>query len=227
MIAVFGYATKIPRFSIDFFLPQSLQQRSAVRKTFETVVPKLLKDFSFLITRNMFVENDGWTDPPSHPRMRRQRRRGRTEMKLGHQSKREGKREDLLGRNRRDKLPTNYNGRLVVVVLVVLLSVGRRRSAEEGTDGRRGAWCLIANARGEERGRTLSLSFILPLLSPQKRAPSLSPLFLSLHRLLSQPIFNSSSFLPLSLSLSLSLSSPLLFHCGRFPIFPAKPLLRY
>ncbi len=62
---------------------------------------------------------------------------GRTEMKLGHQSRREGKRGDnLFVRNRRDKLPTNYNGRLVVVVVVVLLSVGRRRSAEEGTDGR-------------------------------------------------------------------------------------------
>ncbi len=61
VIAVFGYATKIPRFSIDYFRPQSLQQFSSLRKTFETVDSKLLKDFSFLITRKMFVENDGET----------------------------------------------------------------------------------------------------------------------------------------------------------------------
>ncbi len=95
-------------------------------------------------------------------------------MKLGHRSRIEG--GDLFGRNRRDKLPTNYNGRLEVVALVVLLSVGRRRSAEEGTDGRRDVWCLMSTPGVPAPRRTDAPSLLLPLLSPQKRAPSLSPL---------------------------------------------------
>ena len=101
-----------------------------------------------------------------------------------------------------------------------------------GRDGRRGAWCLIANARGEERGvpaprRTdaLPLFYIAASFSSKKGALPLPSFPLppsiaeptNIQLLLFPP--------PFSLSLSLSLSSPLLFHCGRFPIFPAMPLL--